>query len=111
MDGKNSLDCFQFDNHLVPNDQINLISAVEWKAFVDERKRHLPSEIQPHEMEFMAETFLIREFEKPRSEVTMDLDGGGDNRAGPGIAMAVFFGRDCGKRAHSGVLTWGTRRG
>jgi hypothetical protein len=74
------------------HDQIYLISTVERKAFVDDRQRHLPSEIQSHEMEFMAQAFLIGGFEKSWSEVAMNFDCGCDNRTGSGIAIALFLG-------------------
>ncbi len=43
MDGENSLDCFYFNDDLVSYDQINLVSAIEWKAFVDDRHSLLKS--------------------------------------------------------------------
>ena len=43
-------------------------------------------------MEFMTQAFFIRGFEEPGTEVTMNLDGGRDDRAGSGIAIAIFFG-------------------
>jgi hypothetical protein len=69
-----------------------LVSAVERKAFVNDRQRHLPSEIHSHEMQFVTETFLICGFEKAGAEVAMDFDGGSNNRAGSGIAIAISLG-------------------
>jgi hypothetical protein len=84
VDWEDSFDCLQLDNHFVAHDQIHLISAVEWQAFVE------PGTCRLNDNPLTAKTFFVSRFKKAGPEVAMDLDGCCNDWARSGITILLF---------------------
>ena len=76
MHWQDLLNRFQFDNNLVPHDQVDSITAVELNAFVCDRNIDLLAKWQTAKREFAAKASLISSFQKTGPKRTMNFDRG-----------------------------------
>ena len=70
----NSLCCLDFNNQLLPDYDINPITAIEAYVLVDDRERHLAAMLDTGLIEFETQTFFVSRFEKPWPEMAMHID-------------------------------------
>jgi hypothetical protein len=87
---KNFLDCFQFDNHLVLNDQVNLVTTIKGQSFVDHWNRDLPFEGQAPQVQFVTKTLLVGGFEEARAETPVNFYGRTNNGTRSWVALFVL---------------------
>ncbi len=59
MDGQQSFDGFEFDDHFVFDDEINLVAAVQQQSFVQNGKIDLALELQFAKTKFVAKALLV----------------------------------------------------
>src|SRR5437762_13817055 len=79
MNGKNRLDGFDLDDHLLIHEQIDSITSFDDDAVVDHGKNLFAFNSRVHSLEFMAEAYLVGPFEQPRSQLGMHSVSGTDN--------------------------------
>jgi hypothetical protein len=89
VDGKDLLNCFDLDNNLLFDEQINSIPHFDSDSVIDDGKDLLGFEIRMHLVQLVAETFVIRPFQQARTKSRMDSVGGTDNAVG-GSAVDEF---------------------
>src|SRR5260221_6080568 len=107
MDWHNSLNCFQLQNHFLPHNQVDPITAVELEALVRNWKVDLTLEGQPAQMQFVAEALLISGLQQPRTEMPMHFNGCSNDRTGSRVSLVFVFSVSlclCGEAAHSNHL-------
>ena len=63
------------------HEKIDLVAAIQYQAFVVDRQVHLPLKAQSTKVKFVAKTLLVSRFQEPWTEVAMNLNGCGENRA------------------------------
>jgi hypothetical protein len=64
MNWQNPLDGFQFQDHFIADDQIDLVSAIELQTLIRDREIDLTLEGQPAKGEFMAPALFISGFQQ-----------------------------------------------
>ncbi len=82
MNREQLINGFQFDYEAALKHNIQTITAVQFHTLVRYWQCLLPLEFDTGKREFMAETFFIRGFQKPRPEMAMYLDARSDNLLG-----------------------------
>jgi hypothetical protein len=87
MDWQNPLDGFQFQDHFITDDQIDLVSAIELQTLIREREIDLTLEEQPAKVEFMAQALFISGFQQSRPELTMHFDRRSDDAARSRVSL------------------------
>jgi hypothetical protein len=91
MDWKNLLNRFQFDDYFIVHDYVDLISAVELKAFVRDREIDLTREWHSAEMQFVTEGLFVGGFQQSGTELTMDFDRRANDRSGSRVLLVFDF--------------------
>ena len=86
MNGDQTLDGLEFQDHLLLDNDVDAIAAVEADRFVQHRQRHLPSKNKAALLQLVTEAFLIRRLQKTRPELPVDFNGEANNLLGKGIA-------------------------
>jgi hypothetical protein len=64
MNWQNPLDGFQFQDHFITDDQIDLVCAIELQTLIRDREIDLTLEGQPAKVEFMAPALFISGFQQ-----------------------------------------------
>lgn len=82
VDRMNDVDSFDFENHRVREDDIGREAGIELRVALDNRKFHVPLEIDASLGEFKAKAFPVDRFQKPRPEPPADLDRQPDHAFG-----------------------------
>ncbi|MGB7600223.1 MAG: hypothetical protein WBM24_07960 [Candidatus Sulfotelmatobacter sp.] len=75
MDWNDLLHGLQFDDDLIIDDQIYLVSTIELQAFVRNGEVDLAFKGQSAKVQFMAEALFVGRFKQPGSGLAVDLDG------------------------------------
>ena len=65
MDGKNFLDCFQFHDQPIVDDQIHAVATIQFDRLVNDRKSHLAPKSNTAGLQFVAETLLVSRLQEP----------------------------------------------
>ena len=91
MDRENSLDRFQFDDHFLVYDYVDLVSTVKIQALIRDREMDLAFERQSPKMQFMAQTLFVSGFEQSRTELTMHFDRRADDRSSSRVLLVFDF--------------------
>src|SRR4029453_10638503 len=65
MNKQHMFNAFEFKDDQIIHNQIDTITAVQVNAFVCDRKRHLPPELNPTEVQFVTQAFFVSRFLKP----------------------------------------------
>ncbi len=95
MDRQHLLDGFQLEDQLILDDDVDPVPALELDAFVRDGHDELAVMRNPAERQLVRERDLVHRLEKPRSQMTMDLDACPDDRLGqirvpPCLRASVF---------------------
>src|SRR5258706_6197840 len=104
MDWHNSLNCFQLQNHFLPHNQVDPITAVELEALVRNWKGDLTLEGQPPHMQFVAEALLISGLQQPRTEMPLNFNGCSHDLTGSRVSLGFALSVSlciCGEDVHS----------
>jgi hypothetical protein len=80
MDRRQAVNSFDFYDHCVLNKQIQTKVTVQLDSFVVDRYCDLSSEGQAGLAEFVTETFFVRGFQQPGTEMSVDLNGCPDDQ-------------------------------
>ncbi len=74
MDWEQRFDAFQFKNHLLVNNNIQLITAVQLHALIRDRQRDLSFDFNISHSQFMTQTLFISRLQQAGSELRVNFN-------------------------------------
>ncbi len=90
MNRKEFLHALEFKNYLLFDHQVHLVSTIKMQALICDREFDLPFKAYARQVQFLAQTFLIRRFQQPGPELAMDFNRRSDDGTGSRISLFAF---------------------